>query len=376
MKEYPALERYKLLVKNLLNKGKSLIKMAYNTLIKLGSGSSPSPSAGSLLGRYTYVNKNVFTQIGTWTTLADVSGLNPGMIKNIYISSSSIPPERIAIRIFFDGSNIPSVGTDAGSGFIDSTAISLKNLFSADTFNPTYSSKIISCINSTGTSISGQLNLDMPYQNAFKIEIFNDSSNLGNSAIQVEYSEDNSLAGYHFNALPGGSLEVNSTGGNFVECPLLNVVSNTKEVALKFLKMNFIKSEGAGPLNFSEGKIRMYSGGPGLLLRQTYFAPTPSNLSYYNQQPGVTELYSSCGTPDFFLASQSFGGSLNTFSTDQSAVILNNSTRVVAHRFFDGPGVGVSTGVFVVTWTCGDQNANPESYLPGFYNIVGYYKKY
>lgn len=317
--------------------------------------------------------KNQTLTGGQWTTVASYSGTK-GVLKKIWLALANTDPGRNAIRIIFDGASTPQVGTNTGAGFNSANALAVDVLFSAAFGSTNYwANEISGCNHMATTEIGGYIAFDMPFNTSFSVQVFNDSTS-GQYWCQAFYENSDVTPSCYFYMQPFAYTSgISNTGTVFKEFPLLST-SSANGVILKSVKV-CIQTNGVN--GWQEGKFRMYNGGAGMTTPQTYTAATPSNLSYYNQQPGVTEIFSSSGSEDFFLSSFNFTG-LPLFNTKDSGILYNPTSNQLGsltcyRNFWDvAPGAPASTN-FVLTWTCGDQNTAVASSINFILGYVAYY---
>lgn len=319
---------------------------------------------------------------GTWTTIATYSG-GAGQIKKIWLALNACDPAKCYIRIVFDGSpgtQPAQFGTDTASSFTLANSLACDILFSAGFGSTNYWSNSSNGCNRLVTgnsgSMGGYVSFDMPFISNFTVQIFNNSVT-GTYWSQVFYEASSVSVPYYFYMKPWLYSSVSSSTTVFKECPLMSVAGGSNPIVLKHVK---IFADPAGNSIWYEGKFRGYLGGAGLTVgtQYSYTAATPSTLSYYNQQAGVTQISESSGTEDLFMSSWNWTG-LTTYNNEFSGTVLNASGtgtgNLTAYINFKDSSIGAPASTrFTFTWTCGDQNAATGTASVNFITgIIGYY---
>ena len=319
---------------------------------------------------------------GTYTTVASYSG-SSGVLKKIWLALNGADPGLCYINITFDGAASPQFGTNIVTGFDSSNSLACDIVFSAGFHAASYWMTDVSGSNMNSfAQLGGYLAIDMPFSSSFSVKIFNNTGIGMNFWSQAFFTKQELNTSLRLYAKPYKYLFPTSTLTTFRECPILSV-SSPNGVFLKGVKMLI---DGGGDMFWMEGKVRIYNGGPGMTVgtSQTYFAPTPSDLSYYIQQaPTPTLICQSSGTEDYFLTSYSFN-SFPLYSTNCSGTVHNSTSSAagnltlykyydVSSEVFTAPGASVNT-TFVVTFTIGDQTTPPPISTSVSFNIgVVYY---
>lgn len=316
---------------------------------------------------------------GNYTTVASYSG-SSGVLKRIWLALSANPAQ-CYINITFDGASSPQFGTNITTGFTLGNAIACDICFGPGfaSTNDYWATDVSGCNNQSLTTLGGYIAIDMPFNSSFTIDVFNATGADAKYWCQVFYEFDASPTNYpyHLYAKPFNLGAPSCTTTQFTECPILST-SSLNGVILQGVKSLI---NGGGSSGWQEGKFRGYTGGPGMTSNQTYTAATPSNASYYNAQAGVTQIFQSTGSEDFFLSSYNFSG-LPKFATNTSGIVLNSTSDPTGHltcyRYFNPASIGTPRVAsnpqnFVFTWTCGDQNTPVASSVAFHVGMVTYY---
>ena len=306
---------------------------------------------------------------GVYTTVGSYSG-SSGVLKKVWLALYGGDPGLCYINITFDGATSPQFGTNIVSGFNSSNALACDIIFSAGFHAKSYWMTDISGSNAnTFTTMGGYLALDMPFSTGFTIKIFNKTGVAMSFWSQSFFTKQEINTPMRLYATPYSYAGITSTSSSFKECPILST-SSPNGVILKGVKM-FIN--GAGDVCWMEGKVRIYTGGPGFTVgtAQSYTATTPSDLSYYIQQSPIPVLTcQSSGTEDYFLTSYNFSG-IPVFATNCSGIIYNSASSpagfLTVYKYYDvqsellaAPCAPPNTPL-VVTFTVGDQNTPPPT---------------
>ena len=321
---------------------------------------------------------------GVWTTVGTFSG--SGVVKRIWLALSTNLVKNIYFQITFDDdvNTQPQVGTDTSSGFDLGNSISCDTLFTAgfDAESP-WSNNTSGCNVNQPAALGGYISFDMPFGTNFTVRMFNNNSPDSNYYFwsQIFFTEEVITTPLRFHLKPFSHNPLDNTNTEFKEYSLLSTESKN---GVYFAGSKHFIAAGADN-HWMEGKIRIYRGGAGFDVNtnNNYTAATPSDLSYYNQLPNVTQIFSSSGFEDYIFSSYSFYGP-TIFNFDNAGVVYNTTVNSAAgdkccYRYFNTgrekscmPYAPPNTKL-VTTFTCGDQNTPISSSMTFMYGWCVYY---
>ena len=322
----------------------------------------------------------------TWTTIASYSG-SAGVLNYFSLTISEMNPANSYICITFDEAETPQFGYKINSGFTPANSIALDMLltpvFGVDSLTP-WMNNTSGCSVYYTNAMSGYIAVNMPFSTGFTIELFTTTINAGDSPCLYFYQADFETMADPITPLRcyGRTFSFStivSVAPEFIENSIMDVTS-ANGVYLKYIKS--VVSPG-GNTGWSEGKYRMYIGGPGFTTGSSnaYTSSSNDSKSYYNQLSNVIQVWESAGTEDYFGSSYSFYQ--GKFQTEKFGVLYNQTnsqtgnlsmyrTHGVANEAGRLPGAPPNTR-FVYTWTCGDQSLQRESSVNYNNGFVIYY---
>ena len=362
-----------------------------NNLVKLSESSTPLPQSLKTVNA-----KAVNFPVGSYINAASYTG-SSGKLRKLWFASLA-NPDHVFMRIKFDG--VTTVGTDITSGFTPSNSLSISVLLSGilggtdATSDGYWSTNYSGCSTSNVTGMGGYLSFDNAFFNtSFEVDVFNTDGGSGPFAFwcQAFYSNEPVTSPLRLHISPFDfATPISYVLTSYEEWCLLYIPtgSNVNGAYIAGCKMCFINYTTTPTPNarWIEGRHNIYSGVVGANVNNfvVYFATTATNATYWNAIPGVSTLFNSTGTEDFFLNSYGFAHQ-QLYSCDEAGCIWNPSgptSNIVAYRMFPNPTganaacPGVPAGQSLTfTWTIGNQIADAGSVSPpnaALQEVLGY----
>ncbi len=310
-----------------------------------------------------------------------------GVLKKLWLATYGMPPGLTFLKITIDGVLVfgNNLTTNIGTG-LNTNGVSLDMLITPGGAHlAVYNTACIGCNNyltggggANNEQLGGYIALDMPFSTSIVIAL----NNGANTAVITPFPYTYWVQPFILTssvprvfsplALYCDTFRYNNTTA-LNEYPWMSVASKGNGVYLKGVKFYVIGNSGA----WWEGRVRMYSGGTGMIVPQVGTGYTDNTFAdSLPYQTGATVVFSSTGFEDLVLSSYNvvnqataFGDSAGTLY--KSTGILEAGTQWSAYRFFDvnGEGMPFSSSRLTVTWTSGD----PTPVVPqtGSVTIIG-----